>query len=75
MTDATNVPVKNTKEILSQLELGIKYRVTAATNSNAESSRAHAILILTINKVMTNEGKTLSSQVYMVDLGWSLWLL
>ena len=68
VTDATNVPVKNTKEILSQLELGIKYRVTAATNSNAESSRAHAILILTINKVMTNEGKTLSSQVYMVDL-------
>lgn len=68
VTDATNVPVKNSNEILKQLELGIRNRVTAATNSNAESSRAHAILILTINKNLINEGTVISSQVYLVDL-------
>jgi Kinesin motor domain len=68
LTDATNVPVKNAKEILKQMEMGIKYRVTAPTLSNAESSRAHAVLILTINKDILNEAKSLSSQVYLVDL-------
>ena len=68
VTDAASVPVKNSHEILKQLELGIRNRVTAATNSNAESSRAHAVLVLTINKNLINEGTVISSQVYIVDL-------
>ena len=68
VTDATNVPVKNSNEILRQLELGIKNRITAATFSNAESSRAHAVFILSINKNLINEGTVISSQVYLVDL-------
>ena len=68
VTDATNVPVKSSNEILRQLELGIKNRITAATNSNAESSRAHAVFILSINKNLINEGTVISSQVYLVDL-------
>ncbi|OMJ92786.1 hypothetical protein SteCoe_4422 [Stentor coeruleus] len=68
VTDATNVPVKNSNEILKQIELGIVNRITAATNSNSESSRAHAILVMTINKNLINQGTVISSQVYCVDL-------
>jgi hypothetical protein len=68
VTDATNVPVKNSHESLKQVELGIRNRVTAATNSNAESSRAHAVMIFTINKNIITEGTVISSQLYLVDL-------
>mmetsp|Transcript_14462 Transcript_14462/g.14520 ORF Transcript_14462/g.14520 Transcript_14462/m.14520 type:complete len:589 (+) Transcript_14462:2-1768(+) len=68
ITDATKVPSKNVKEVNQILELGTKYRVTAATNSNAESSRSHALLILTITKHLVNTGTYRASQVYMVDL-------
>mmetsp|Transcript_617 Transcript_617/g.1071 ORF Transcript_617/g.1071 Transcript_617/m.1071 type:complete len:590 (-) Transcript_617:327-2096(-) len=68
LTDATKTPVKNVKEVLEILELGAKNRVTAATNSNAESSRSHALLVLTIDKHQLQEGKMKSSQVYLVDL-------
>lgn len=68
LTDATNVPVKNSKEVQSQLKLGISNRVTAATLSNAESSRSHAVMVLTINKNFVNTGSVATSQVYLVDL-------
>ena len=68
LTDATNVPVKNSHEVLNQLKLGMTNRVTAPTLSNAESSRSHAVMVLTINKNITNTGTVISSQVYLVDL-------
>jgi hypothetical protein len=68
VTDATKSPVKNVKEVLEILELGARNRVTAATNSNLESSRSHALLVLTIDKHQLLEGKLKTSQVYLVDL-------
>lgn len=68
VTDATKSPVKNVKEVLKILEFGAKNRVTAATNSNEESSRSHALLVLTIDKHQLEEGKLKTSQLYMVDL-------
>jgi hypothetical protein len=68
LTDATSVPVKNSNEVLNQLKLGMSNRVTAPTLSNAESSRSHAVMVLTINKNITNTGTQISSQVYLVDL-------
>lgn len=50
------------------LELGAKNRMTAATKSNLVSSRAHALLVLTIHKHNRDEGNFLASQVYIVDL-------
>lgn len=68
LTDATKTPVKNVKEVLEILEIGARNRVTAATNSNLESSRSHALLVLTIDKHQLQEGKMKTSQVYLVDL-------
>jgi hypothetical protein len=68
VTDATKTPVKNVKEVLEILEYGAKNRVTAATNSNQESSRSHALLVLTIDKHMLGEGRMKTSQLYLVDL-------
>lgn len=68
VTDATKVPTKNVKEVNQLLELGTKYRVTAPTLSNAESSRSHALLVLTIIKHLVNAGGIRASQVYIVDL-------
>jgi len=68
VTDATKVPAKSVKEVVGLLELGTKYRVTASTNSNSESSRSHAFLVLTITKHLIEKGTYRASQVYIADL-------
>ena len=68
ITDATKVPVKNTGEVLKLMEQGSRNRATAATNSNKESSRSHALLVVTIMKQMKKSGKKRTAQLYMVDL-------
>ena len=68
LTDATKVPVKNIKEVLNILVLGTKQRVTAATLSNPDSSRSHALLLLTLHKHIENTGMHRASQIYLVDL-------
>lgn len=68
LTDATNVPVKSSNEVQNQLKLGMTNRVTAPTLSNTESSRSHAVMVLTINKNIVADGTVLTSQVYLVDL-------
>lgn len=68
LTDATKVPVKNIKEVLNLLVLGTKQRVTAATLSNPDSSRSHALLLLTLHKHIENTGMHRASQIYLVDL-------
>lgn len=68
ITDATKAPVKNLKEVLKILQLGAERRVTAATKSNEESSRSHALLVLTVKKHLEKAGEYRASQVYLVDL-------
>ena len=67
--DCTHVPVASTAEVMAILHQGTSARATAATNSNAVSSRSHAILVLTIAQ-RTGRG-TKSSQLYCVDLAGS----
>lgn len=68
LTDATKVPVKNIKEVLNVLTLGTKQRITAATLSNPDSSRSHALLLLTLHKHIESTGMHRASQIYLVDL-------
>mmetsp|Transcript_3077 Transcript_3077/g.6366 ORF Transcript_3077/g.6366 Transcript_3077/m.6366 type:complete len:591 (+) Transcript_3077:22-1794(+) len=68
VTDATKTPVKNVKEVLQILEYGAKNRITASTLSNQESSRSHALLVLTIDKNQLAEGRLKTSQLYIADL-------
>mmetsp|Transcript_29826 Transcript_29826/g.5386 ORF Transcript_29826/g.5386 Transcript_29826/m.5386 type:complete len:237 (+) Transcript_29826:236-946(+) len=61
VTDATKVPVKNADEVFNILQLGARNRITAATKSNLVSSRAHALLVLTVHKHNRDEGNFLAS--------------
>jgi hypothetical protein len=56
VTDATKVPVKNIHEVFNLIEAGSRTRVTAATLSNKESSRSHALIILTVEKEYQQKG-------------------
>jgi kinesin family protein 5 len=68
VTDATKVPVKNIGEVGKLIKNGSRERATAETMSNKDSSRSHALLVLTIQKNNRREGKNKFSQLYMVDL-------
>ena len=68
VTDATKVPVKNSKEVHKLMQQGSRNRATAATNSNKESSRSHALIVVTIMKKMKKKGQNRTAQLYMVDL-------
>lgn len=68
---ATEVPVSSWEDVAAILARGNLARVTAATQSNENSSRSHAIFIFA---VATNDMRamlTTTSQLYAVDLAGS----
>jgi hypothetical protein len=76
ITNATEVVVRSQEEAMAVFERGLKARKTAATNMNRDSSRSHAVLLLTISRYdLRKEGGGLSSskhsQFYLVDLAGS----
>ena len=62
-------PVTTTKEALTVLDKGNGNRATAATKMNADSSRSHAALMLSIT--CTGGPRTLMGKLFLVDLAGS----
>lgn len=67
----TGQPVNNMQEVKSLLATGDALKRKAATAMNDRSSRAHSVVVLTLNQrdVVTNVQH--SSQLFLVDLGGS----
>ena len=68
---ATEVPVSSWKDVKAILARGNLARVTAATQSNENSSRSHAIFIFAIATNDLRAMLTTTSQLYAVDLAGS----
>ena len=68
---ATEVPVSSWKDVKAVLARGNLARVTAATQSNENSSRSHAIFIFAIATNDLRAMLTTTSQLYAVDLAGS----
>ncbi len=68
---ATEVPVSSWEDVAAILARGNLARVTAATQSNENSSRSHAIFIFAIATNDLRAMLTTTSQLYAVDLAGS----
>jgi kinesin family protein 5 len=58
-------------QVHNLINSGLKNRAVSATNMNAESSRSHCLLILTINMNNTEDGSSKTGKLYLVDLAGS----
>eukprot|EP00040_Diaphanoeca_grandis_P022652 m.122188 g.122188 ORF g.122188 m.122188 type:complete len:1254 (+) comp28906_c0_seq1:110-3871(+) len=70
----SKVPVSSYDEISALMDRGTANRTVAATQMNATSSRAHTIVSLQFDQIITGEDKkkmTRQSQMYLVDLAGS----
>jgi len=70
----SKVPVSTYKEIDARMEEGTSNRTVAATQMNATSSRAHTVVTLEYQQIITGEdGKktTRTSEINLVDLAGS----
>ncbi|KAL1520241.1 hypothetical protein AB1Y20_023711 [Prymnesium parvum] len=62
-------PVSTTQQAMNALDRGNRNRATASTRMNADSSRSHACLMLSIK--CTGGPRTLIGKLYLVDLAGS----
>ncbi|KAL0490807.1 kinesin heavy chain [Acrasis kona] len=69
--NATTIPTTDINQVIELLKSGLKRRSVAKTNSNEESSRSHAIFVLSVKKIDTVESVERFSQLYLVDLAGS----
>ena len=65
------VYVSSIEEVYQILERGGMARVVAATNMNQESSRSHAIFVVTVSQKNVENGSAKSGQLFLVDLAGS----
>lgn len=68
---ATFVPVRNTYELMTQVQKGLKNRAVRLTSMNQSSSRSHAILKIRCRKLEINSGSVYTSVFDFVDLAGS----
>jgi kinesin family protein 5 len=68
---SSEVPVDSLDEALTWLDHGEKQKRIAATALNARSSRAHTLVILTLQQDCHMTGVTAKSRLFLVDLGGS----
>eukprot|EP00741_Cyanophora_paradoxa_P010442 tig00000037_g10097.t1 len=66
---ATEIYVSSEAEVLDLMREGAANRAVAATRMNAESSRSHAVLVVSI--VQRSEAGTRSGKLHLVDLAGS----
>eukprot|EP00696_Hemimastix_kukwesjijk_P006270 gnl/Hemi2/17943_TR5917_c0_g1_i1.p1 gnl/Hemi2/17943_TR5917_c0_g1~~gnl/Hemi2/17943_TR5917_c0_g1_i1.p1 ORF type:complete len:680 (-),score=149.47 gnl/Hemi2/17943_TR5917_c0_g1_i1:20-2059(-) len=71
LANLTEIPVYDTRDLLSTLRVGQRERVVASTRLNEFSSRSHAIFIITVVIDDTHQHVKKSSQLYLVDLAGS----
>ncbi|XP_063801886.1 kinesin-like protein KIFC3 isoform X2 [Pseudophryne corroboree] len=67
----TQRSVRSIQDINKILEMGHKQRATEHTNLNVNSSRSHALLILTARGRETSTGICTTGKLYLVDLAGS----
>ncbi|CAO3691397.1 unnamed protein product [Rhizopus stolonifer] len=65
------VYVANSEEVYDVMRIGGDNRVVAFTNMNAESSRSHSIVLVTITQKNLDTGAAKSGKLYLVDLAGS----
>ncbi|KAI8875976.1 kinesin heavy chain [Backusella circina FSU 941] len=63
--------VANRDEVYQAMKNGSNNRVVAYTNMNAESSRSHSIVVITITQKNLDTGAAKSGKLYLVDLAGS----
>ncbi|GAA5808547.1 hypothetical protein MFLAVUS_001938 [Mucor flavus] len=69
--DLREIYVSKTAEVYEAMKNGSSNRVVAYTNMNAESSRSHSIVVITITQKNEDTGATKSGKLYLVDLAGS----
>ncbi|KAI9276977.1 kinesin heavy chain [Phascolomyces articulosus] len=65
------VYVSSTEEVYEVMRRGSNNRVVAYTNMNAESSRSHSLVMITITQKNLDTGAAKSGKLYLVDLAGS----
>ncbi|KAI8980532.1 kinesin heavy chain [Pilobolus umbonatus] len=65
------VYVGSTEDVYEVMKNGSSNRVVSATNMNAESSRSHSIVVVTITQKNIDTGASKSGKLYLVDLAGS----
>ncbi|KAI9303760.1 kinesin heavy chain [Cunninghamella echinulata] len=65
------VYVSSTEEVYDVMRRGGSNRVVAYTNMNAESSRSHSMVMITITQKNVDTGAAKSGKLYLVDLAGS----
>ncbi|OMJ95391.1 hypothetical protein SteCoe_1146 [Stentor coeruleus] len=69
--DLSDVYVTSENEVFSLLSLGNSHREVGATNMNEESSRSHAIFMITLSQTSTADLSIKTGKLYLVDLAGS----
>ncbi|KAG1470122.1 hypothetical protein G6F56_002865 [Rhizopus delemar] len=69
--DLYEIYVANRDEVYKAMKNGSSNRVVAYTNMNAESSRSHSIVVITITQKNLDTGAAKSGKLYLVDLAGS----
>jgi kinesin family protein 5 len=65
------VYVGSSEDVYEVMRNGSGNRVVASTNMNAESSRSHSIVVVTITQKNIDTGAAKSGKLYLVDLAGS----
>jgi kinesin family protein 5 len=71
LSGAAESRVENLSDVTKLLEVGEIHKRRASTAMNDRSSRAHALFILTLNQVCEETGVSISSRLFLADLGGS----
>ncbi|KAI8093477.1 kinesin heavy chain [Halteromyces radiatus] len=69
--DLLEIYVGSSEEVYEVMRRGSNNRVVASTNMNAESSRSHSIVVITITQKNVDTGAAKSGKLYLVDLAGS----
>eukprot|EP00747_Dinoflagellata_sp_TGD_P074097 gnl/TRDRNA2_/TRDRNA2_158183_c0_seq4.p1 gnl/TRDRNA2_/TRDRNA2_158183_c0~~gnl/TRDRNA2_/TRDRNA2_158183_c0_seq4.p1 ORF type:complete len:739 (+),score=145.67 gnl/TRDRNA2_/TRDRNA2_158183_c0_seq4:63-2279(+) len=70
LPEVTEVPVASVREAMEVMKLGNTNRHVAATSMNRQSSRSHAVFVVTVTNT-TDENCQKFAQLYLVDLAGS----
>lgn len=71
VTGAEVLTMLSSNEIIATMQRGARNRMVASTKSNDESSRGHAIFLITVTKHDAINQLTQKAQLYLVDLAGS----